>query len=110
MTTEQRQDKINELYNYMTGKEFHQRVSGIIEATVDLDRLINQEIRSHQRHWGNRKKLHERVMRQTAQLYGEIAGIVGTLPPVPQLELPAAIDELAEAPSATPEEDEDIPF
>lgn len=94
----------------MTGKEFHQRISGIVEAAVNLDQLTGREVRSHQRLWAHRRKLHERVVKQTALLYGEIAGIVGTLPPVPQLELPSATIELEETTDDQAGEDEDIPF
>ena len=94
----------------MTGKEFHQRVSGIIEAAVNLDELAGREIRTHQRLWAQRRKLHEGLMKQTALLYGEVASIVGTLPPVPQLELPAATLELEGGTEGQTGEDEDIPF
>lgn len=97
MTAEQRQDKTNELYSYMTGREFQQRITGIVEAAVNLQGLDNREVRSHQRLWAERGKLHARVLKQTALLYGEVAGIVGTLPPVAQLELPASKAELEEA-------------
>ena len=108
MTEEQRQDKIHDLYAFMTGKEFHQRISGIVESAVNLEGLTDREIRAHERLWAQRKKLHERLVRQTALLYGEVSGIVGTLPPVPQLELPEGSKAL-DAPAEELEE-EDIPF
>jgi len=107
MTEEQRQDKIHDLYAYMTGKEFHQRISGIVESAVNLEGLIGREIRAHERLWAQRKKLHEGLVRQTALMYGEVSGIVGTLPPVPQLELPDAAKALESGSDET--EDEDIP-
>ena len=107
MTEEQRQDKIHDLYAYMTGKEFHQRISGIVESAVNLEGLIGREIRAHERLWAQRKKLHEGLVRQTALMYGEVSGIVGTLPPVPQLELPdgsKALESGLDEPG-----DEDVP-
>jgi hypothetical protein len=109
MTEEQRQDKIHDLYSYMTGKEFHQRISAIVESAVNLDGLIGREMRAHEKLWGHRKKLHEALLRQTAILYGEVSGIVGTLPPVPQLELPEETEPLPAGIDESPE-DEDIPF
>jgi hypothetical protein len=109
MTEEQRQDKIHDLYAYMTGKEFHQRISGIVESAVNLEGMIGQEIRAHERQWAQRKKLHQGLVRQTALLYGEVSGIVGTLPPVPQLELPEGTKAL-EGGTEESSEDEDIPF
>jgi hypothetical protein len=49
LTEEQRQDKIHDLYAYMTGKEFHQRISGIVESAVNLEGLIGREMRAHER-------------------------------------------------------------
>ncbi len=97
ITTEQRETKVQDLYNYMTGKEFQQRIAGIVEAAANLQELVDREVRSHERLWAQRRKLHGRVVRQSALLYGEIAGIVGTLPPVSQLELPAPANEIEEA-------------
>jgi hypothetical protein len=92
MTEEQRQDKMHDLYAFMTGKEFHQRISGIVESAVNLEELTDREIRAHEKLWSQRKKMHERLVRQTAILYGEVSGIVGTLPSVPQLQLPEDTD------------------
>ena len=108
LTEEQRQDKIHDLYAYMTGKEFHQRISGIVESAVNLEGLIGREMRAHERLWAQRKKLHEGLLRQTALLYGEVHGIVGTLPPVAQLELPEGTKALEKGIEES-QEDEDIP-
>ncbi len=109
MTEEQRQDKIHDLYAYMTGKEFHQRISGIVESAVNLEGMIGREIRAHEKQWAQRKKLHEGLLRQTALFYGEVSGIVGTLTPVPQLELAEDTMALANTVDESQEE-EDIPF
>ncbi len=111
MTEEQRQDKIHDLYAFMTGKEFHQRISGIVESAVNLEGLTEREIRAHEKLWAQRKKLHERLVRQTALLYGEISGIVGTLPPVHQLELPEEQKALSNGGNELQEEqEEDVTF
>lgn len=107
MTQEQRQGKVDELFAYMTGNEFHQRICGIAEAIFNLEGLTEQEVRAHNRSWGHRRKIHERLAKQTALLYGEVSGIVGTLSPVPQLELPESADVLEGKGDV---EDEDIPF
>jgi hypothetical protein len=106
LTEEQRQDKIHDLYAYMTGKEFHQRISGIVESAVNLEGLIGREMRAHERLWGQRKKLHEGLLRQTAMLYGEVHGIVGTLSPVAQLELPEGTKTLEEGTEESPEDED----
>jgi hypothetical protein len=90
----------------MTGKEIHQRISGIVESAVNLEGLIGREMRAHEKLWAQRKKLHEGLLRQTALLYGEIHGIVGTLPPVAQLELPEGTKALEEGNEESPEDED----
>jgi hypothetical protein len=48
-----------------------------------------------ERIWSEREKQIERVIANTAGMYGEVRGIVGsTVPPVPALELEAASGRL----------------
>ena len=90
VTLEQREGKIHELHSYMTGKEFFQRVAAIVEAQSRLSGLNDTERRAHERTWSLRDQMHLRIGRSVAQLYGDIEGLVGSLPPVQGLQLPAA--------------------
>ena len=51
-----------------------------------------------ERIWNEREKQIERVLANTAGMYGEVRGILGsTLPPIPALELDAVAGRLADA-------------
>jgi hypothetical protein len=48
-----------------------------------------------ERIWNEREKQIERVLANTADMYGEVRGVLGsTLPPVPTLELDAVAGRL----------------
>jgi len=93
------QGKMEMLYNYLSGAEFRHRVEGIVEAFVALKAELDTEKRSVQRLWAKREKQLERAANQTAGLYGDLGGIIGSaLPQIQHLELPAL-----EAPPKEPE-------
>lgn len=91
--TEGRQDKMELLYNYLSGSEFRHRVEGIVEAFVTLREELETEKRSIQKIWAKREKQIERALTNTAGLYGDFQGIIGaTLPQIEKLEFPALTD------------------
>jgi len=82
------QGKMEMLYNYLSGAEFRHRVEGIVEAFVTLKAELDAEKRSVQRLWAKREKQLERALSQTAGLYGDLGGIIGSaLPQIQHLEL-----------------------
>jgi hypothetical protein len=84
-----RQDKMELLYNYLSGQEFRHRVEGIAEAFKTLREELETEKRSTQRMWAKREKQLERAAAQTAGMYGDLSGIIGgALPRIEQLETP----------------------
>ncbi len=95
LTLAQREGKIHELHAYMTGKEFFQRVAAIVEAQARLAELNDKERKTHERVWSTRDQLHLSIGRAVAQLYGDIEGLVGALPPIEGLQLAEAPRELA---------------
>jgi hypothetical protein len=97
LTLEQRETKIQQLYSYMTSNNFLQRVGAIVEAETRLAALNDKERKAHERVWAARDQLHQNIGRNVAQLYGDVEGIVGSLPPVEGLQLsPKRRDLLAE--------------
>ena len=94
LTLEQRGTKIQQLYAYMTGKDFLQRVVAIIDAQTRLTALNDKERKAHEKIWAVRDQLHQNIGKHVAQLYGDIEGIVGSLPPVEGLQLPPKPQEL----------------
>ncbi len=84
-----RQDKMELLYNYLSGQEFRHRVEGIVEAFATLRTDLEAEKRATQKMWARREKQLERASLQTAGMYGDLSGIIGrALPRIEQLELP----------------------
>jgi hypothetical protein len=112
---EGKQYKIDLLYAYLSGPEFRQKVDGIVEAFVTLKSDLESEKRSFHRQWKKREKQLERAVLHTAELYGDLGGIIGAgLPPIASLELPApasepSSDEELPAPASEPSSDEELP-
>jgi len=87
-SVEGKQNKIEHLYTYLAGSEFRQRVEGIVEAFMSLKEDLESEKRSMQRLWAKREKQIERAVLNTAGLYGDFGGILGSsLPQIANLEL-----------------------
>lgn len=82
-------EKMEFLYQYLTGSEFRGRIENIVSAFASMKTDLESERRSMERIWKKREKEIERVVLSTSGLYGDIQGIVGSsLPTVPSLELP----------------------
>lgn len=89
-----RHEKMEVLYDYVTGVEFKNRVQAILETFVALKSELDQEKTAMQRIWDKREKQFRRVASNMAGLYGDIEGMTGlTLPAIKSLELPAEEQE-----------------
>jgi hypothetical protein len=85
-----KQEKTEFLYHYLAGDQFRSRVSAIVEAFTALRSELGRERTAMERIWKQREKQIDRVLSNTAKMYGEMRGIVGSsLPEVPALELEA---------------------
>lgn len=83
-------EKMEVLYNYLSGPQFRQKVEAIVEAFHSLKEDLDQEKRAMARIWAKREKQIERVVQNTAGMYGDMQGIIGaTLPEIKSLELQA---------------------
>lgn len=86
-----RDDKKDLIYRYVTGPEFKNRVSAIIEAFRTMHEDLEAEKRAMQRIWEKRAKQIEKVIANTSGMYGDLEGLAGSsLPPIKILELPEA--------------------
>jgi hypothetical protein len=81
-------EKMEALYQYLAGTEFKQKIEGIVEAFTSMQDQLNKERRALERHWKQREKEIERVIKNTVGLYGDMQGIIGgQIPVIPALEL-----------------------
>jgi len=84
-------DKKDLIYRYVTGPEFRNRVTAIIEGFRSMKEELDTEKRAIQRIWEKREKQIERIISNTAGMYGDLEGLAGSaLPNIKILELPDA--------------------
>jgi len=101
--------KMELVYNYLTGQEFCNRVSGIAEAFATMRQDLEREKQVFQTQWNKRAKQLERVLLNTTGLYGDLQGIIGsTLPEIRGMGL-SALDEGPNGAKALPEGDDANP-
>ena len=80
--------KLELLYRYLSGIEFRQRVEAIVEAFEKMREDLDQERRAAERQWAKRVKQIESVTFNIAGMYGDLQGLLPTLPSIARLELP----------------------
>jgi hypothetical protein len=86
--SEGKHEKMEFLYQYLAGDQFHSRVQALVEAFTALQSELNRERAAMERIWKEREKRIQRVLASTAGMYGEMRGIVGSsLPGIAALEL-----------------------
>ena len=102
-------EKMEALYQYLAGVEFKQKIEGIIEAFTSMQEQLLKERRAMEKHWKQREKEIERVVKNTVGLYGDMQGIIGgQIPTIPALELDGdATKQLPNGSGAEPRPDSD---
>lgn len=84
-----RDQKIEYLYEYVSSTPFKNRIEAIVTAFGSMKADLDTERRAMERIWRKRSQEIERVIQNTAGLYGDLQGIVGaSLPTIQALELP----------------------
>lgn len=82
-------DKKELIYRYVTGPEFRNRVTAIIEGFRAMKEDLESERRAMQKIWASREKQIERIISNTAGMHGDLEGLAGpALPRIKILELP----------------------
>ena len=82
-------EKMEILYNYLSGSEFRNHIQDIVEEFTLMYDDLNKEKRSMEALWKKREKQIQSVLSNTHQLYGSIKGIAGkAIAPIRALELP----------------------
>ena len=71
-------EKMEVLYAYLSGSEFKQRVEAIVEAFVDMQKDLQVERRTAELRWSKREKQIQKVISNTAGMYGDLQGLIGS--------------------------------
>jgi len=71
-------EKMEVLYQYLSGPEFKQRVEAIVESFVEMQSDLQQERRATERAWAKREKQLQRVITNTSGMYGDFQGLIGS--------------------------------
>lgn len=89
-TQENKGDKMNMLYDYLTGNEFRQQIESIVEGFVQMNEDLESEKRAMQGIWKKREKQIKKVLLNTNHMYHSVKGIAGNaIGTIKVLELPS---------------------
>ena len=89
ITQQNKGDKMNLLYDYLTGPEFRMQIESMVDGFVQMKDDLEREKRSIQGLWKKREKQIDKVLVNANQFYSSIRGIAGNaVPKVTQFELP----------------------
>ena len=93
ISQENKGDKIEILYQYLSGDEFRMQIEAIVEGFSQMKIDLDTEKRSFKRIWKQREKQIEKVTTNTIEMYGSIKGIAGnSIQNVKALELNTTTD------------------
>ncbi len=93
-TQENKGDKMDMLYDFLTSNTFRMQIEAIVEGFTQMKSDLESEKRSMQRIWKQRDKQIEKVVTNTIDMYGSIKGIAGNaIQSVKALELPGEDDD-----------------
>lgn len=83
-----KKEKLDYLYDYLSGSEFRGRIEAITEAFVTMREDLESERRAFEKVWAKREKALTRALNNTAGVYGDLQGLIGvSLQEIPQLSL-----------------------
>lgn len=82
-------EKMEFLYDYLSGIEFKQKIEAIVESFTAMKSDLEREKRAMTKIWETRDKQINRVVDNTVKMYGDLTGLMGqALPKIDLLELP----------------------
>lgn len=74
---ENKGDKMQMLYDYLTGNEFRGQMEAIVEGFIAMKNSITKERIQMEKLWKEREKQLEKVLLSTSGMYGSVKGIAG---------------------------------
>jgi len=81
--------KAEQVYKYVTGPEFRQRVEALVDAFKQMQDDLVGEMRAIQRLWTKRQTQIEIMQTSTLSIHGKLHAIIGNaLSEIPLLQLP----------------------
>jgi len=85
--------KMKQVYGYLTGNKFRQRIDAVIERFNDMREDLDRERKFMNRQWGKRETQILSVVESTAGMVGELQAIAGkAMPEIPGLDMPLLVD------------------
>ena len=75
---ENKGEKMNMLYNYLTGNEFRQQMNAIVEGFMNMKNSLQKERLSMEKLWKEREKQLDLVLLNATHFYGSVRGIAGS--------------------------------
>ena len=82
IAAEGRVEKMELVYNYLSGQEFVRYVEGIVESFIEMETDLAKDKRAAKTSWNRRQKQIDRMVTNTSSLYGDLQGIIGASMPV----------------------------
>lgn len=79
--SEGKSEKMEMVYAYLSGDAFRHKVEAIVETFVGMQEQLNKEKRAYARLWKEREKQIERIIENTAGMYGDVRGLIGSAVP-----------------------------
>ncbi len=95
--TEGKSEKMEVVYQYLSGDEFRQKVEAIVDTFVGMQEQLDREKRAYARIWKERDKQIQRIIENTAGMYGDIRGLIGSSVPEIQALSLDGVDGLLES-------------
>lgn len=81
--------KAEQIYQYLTGTRFRQRLEAIVERFTEMKEDLDKERKSMIRAWAKREAQLLSVIDSTVGMYGDLQGIAGkAMPGIESLEMP----------------------
>jgi hypothetical protein len=80
-------EKMEVVFNFLTGSGFRNCVQAIVETFIAMKADLEQEKRVYVKRWAQREKQLERLIGNTAGIYGDLQGLIGaSMQSIPSLE------------------------
>lgn len=87
------QTKMEQVYHYLTGTKFRQRVEAVVEKFNDMRKDLDSERKFMVRQWAKRETQILSVIDSTVGMVGDLQAIAGkAMPEIPSLEVPLLED------------------